>query len=283
MEGTQRPGDIYFLLVICSHTGNYGRNLPLLTMNDELPPKIGAGVPPPLAPPLIQSIPPPLPPSAPEKKRRSWWPLGIAVVLAIVLAGLVIAPIVRIALSRDKGPRQQSPGTEAFHQADLRIISGDGAIALGNTPAAVSLAKDYSKSLKVLREDFFTKSKEGAFSLTKGEFITFCQWNGDSCVFLVHVPDLRHFTHSAKKSLAELAWINAQSVLQAQQSRPAPQTVVVALKGALLYDAIMIGDYIAEPANRLDGIRTRESGLGNTPLLYPFFAPAAETVTPQSR
>lgn len=254
-------------------------------MNDELPPIIGAGAPPPLPPPLIKPASPPSLPPSPEEKQRVWWPIGLGVLLVLVFAGFLIFPVVRLALSRDKSPRQQkqSPGAAAFHQADLRIISGKGAIASGNTPAAISLARDYSRNLKVLRENFFTKSDEGSFSITKGEFITFCQLNQDSCVFLVHVPDLRHFTRSAKKSLAELAWINAQSVLQTQKTLPVPNTIVVATKGALLYDTIMIGDHIADQSDPLDGIKTRELGLGNGSLLHPFFASAEEPATPQTQ
>ena len=86
----------------------------------------------------------------------------------------------------------------------------------------------------------------------------------------------------AKQSLTELAWMNAQSVLQAKTQHP-PKTVVVGVKGVLLYEAILIGDFVPEPAARDDGIRTRSSGIMDEKLFFPFFAPEAESVAPKGR
>jgi len=94
--------------------------------------------------------------------------------------------------------------------------------------------------------------------------------SNDSCVFLVHVPDLRRFKSDVKKSLADLAWINAQSVIKTTLSSP-PATVVVGIKGAAWYDTILIGDFIDDPATQGDGIKTRGSGIKDIQLLYPFF------------
>jgi len=167
-------------------------------------------------------------------------------------------------------PRQVASGEAAFREANRQIIGNRGTVAFGNSSEAISLAQDYSKSLKILRDGFFTEGKKGAYSVSKGDFLTYCQWNGDSCVFLVHVPELRRFTTDAKKSLTELAWINAQSVLKASTQKP-PKTVVVGVKGAVLYEAVLVGDFISDPKGK-DGVRTRGSGISGTELLYPFFA-----------
>jgi hypothetical protein len=169
-------------------------------------------------------------------------------------------------------PSEARPGELEFREANRQIITGHGSTAFGNNEEAKALAKDYSTSLKIKRDSFFSRGTSSALTELEGVFVTYCQLNGDACVFLVHVPDLRGFSDEAKKSLADLAWINAQSVLQARARHP-PKTVVVGMKGLLLYDAILIGDYIADPQPGKDGIKTRASGLKEMELFYPFFAP----------
>jgi len=166
----------------------------------------------------------------------------------------------------------KAPGQAAFDNANRQIISGREGVAFGNSAEAQGLAREYSKTLKILRETFFTKGNKDAFSISKGEFLTYCHVDDDSCVFLVHVPELRHFVSDAKTSLADLAWMNAQSILQTKLAHP-PKTLALGVKGALLYDAILIGDYVSEPTNAPggDGIKTRGSGLDGMKLLYPFF------------
>lgn len=58
--------------------------------------------------------------------------------------------------------------------------------AKGNSPEAIVLAKDFSRVMKSLRDDFFTPAKKGDVSLSGGEFITWCELHEGSCVFLVH-------------------------------------------------------------------------------------------------
>ena len=168
-------------------------------------------------------------------------------------------------------PRQAAPGEAAFRAANKQIISNKGTTAFGNNSESIALGNDYAKGLKILREGFFTKKNDEAFSITKGEFLTYCQLNKDSCVFLVHVPELRRFTAEAKASLSELAWINAQAVLKANLAQP-PATVVVGLKGAVFYESICVGDFVSNPSTEGDGIKSRGSGVEGLKLLYPFFA-----------
>jgi len=46
------------------------------------------------------------------------------------------------------------------------------------------------------------------------------------------------------------------------------------VKGALLYDVILIGEFIPEPSKDNDGIKTRNDGatLEGMRVFYPFFA-----------
>jgi hypothetical protein len=171
-------------------------------------------------------------------------------------------------------PQAALPGELEFREANKQIIADPNTVVFGNSEAALALAKQYSTSLKIMRDKMFTKGDQTALGSLEGDFLTYCQSNEDSCVFLVHVPELRRFTEEAKESLANLAWINAQSVLQANTRRP-PKTVVVGVKGLLLYDNILIGDYVADPQPGKDGIKTRGSGLADMKLLYPYFVPPA--------
>jgi hypothetical protein len=170
-------------------------------------------------------------------------------------------------------PHQPEPGEPQFREANRLIIANtnDNQV-FGNSAAARALAQEYSKSLKILRDNLFTKDNPTAIGSMEGDFHTFCQLNDDSCVFLVHVPELRRFDDEAKKSLTDFAWINAQSVLKASTRKP-PKSVVVGVKGLMLYDAILIGDYVADPEPGKDGIQTRSAGLQDMKLFYPYFAP----------
>jgi hypothetical protein len=114
-----------------------------------------------------------------------------------------------------------------------------------------------------LRDEFFTDSKTKV-KLSGDNFVTFCQLEQGRCAFVVHAPDLRHFTDEAKQSLAELAWQVGKSV--AQEELEDGDQLGVGLKGVIFYGAVMTG----------------EIGLGEEPRttkesddLLPFFAPPA--------
>jgi hypothetical protein len=180
-------------------------------------------------------------------------------------------------------PVQESPGQAEFREADRQIIANKGTVAFGNNREGISLARDYSTSMKLLRENLFTAGKKNAFSMAQGEFLTYCHLNTTNCVFLVHVPELRRFTGDAKKAMADLAWNNAQSVLKANLGSP-PKQIAVGVRGALLYDVILIGEFVPEPKGDEDGIKTRIDGapLQALRVLYPFFA-AEESWAPASQ
>ena len=232
-------------------------------------------------PPKIPVPPPALPPIA-NRKRGLPLLVKITIVLAVAFVGFLGFRMVQFVRYAKSHPRQVQPGEAEFREANRQIIANKGMLGFGNTREAELLAQEYSKSLKIMRENLFTEGKKGALSMSKGEFLTFCQWNGDSCVFLVHVPELRRFTSEAKQSLTELAWINAQAVLKTK-TRPPPKTVVVGVKGALLYESILVGDFIAEPAPGVDGIKTRGSGVSDTAIFHPFFAPKAPPAKPLAK
>ena len=233
-------------------------------------------------PPPLPGGPPALPPQPqPELPKRRGMPLiaKISLLIAVVVASFIAFRVVQFAKYMKEHPRHAVPGELEFREANRQIIGNKGTVSFGNNGEAVSLASDYSKSLKILREGFFTEGKKNAFSISKGEFLTYCQWNGDSCAFLVHVPEFRRFTSDAKKSLTDLAWMNAQSVLAASK-QPPPKTIAVGVKGAVLYETVLIGNFVSDP-QKGDGIITqRASGISGTALLYPFFAVKDKSTKP---
>jgi hypothetical protein len=170
------------------------------------------------------------------------------------------------------GAKSGKAGEPEFREANRKISINNNAVAFGNNAEAVALAANFSKSLKIMRDNFFSEGKKNAFSIAKGEMLTYCQLNSNSCVFLVHVPELRRFTREAKDSMNELAWMNAQTVL-ATKAKRAPTNLVVGVRGAILYESVTIGSFIAEPEPGKDGVRQREQGMTGVPLLYPYFIP----------
>jgi hypothetical protein len=224
-------------------------------------------------PPLLSSSTPPI--MVPQSKPRRTGYLLVTLILGLLFAGFVGYRVVQFVRYARSHPRTAQPGEAEFREANRLIIAGNEGGAFGNSPAAIALAKKYSQGLKVLRENLFTEGGKTALAPLEGDFLTYCQLNADSCVFLVHVPELRKFNTDAKKSMNELAWINAQALLQAHTNPPA--TVVVGVKGLMLYDAILIGDFDADTKSGLDSIQERGAGLEDMKLFYPFFAPPLTT------
>jgi hypothetical protein len=221
------------------------------------------------------NIPPPISPGLPaqQAKKKGVSKFVLAVVVVVVLfIGFIGFRVVQFAIYAKNHPRVVPPGEAQFMEANRAIISNKGSSGYGNTPEATALAEQYSKSLKIMREQFFTKANADRMSLSKGEFLTWCQLGSTSCVFVVHVPDLRHFTRDAKDSLVDLAWLNAQSVLATRKGAP-PKTIGVAVKGAALYERVTLGHFIADPEKDGNGIDKSGSTQSDTMWLYPFFAP----------
>jgi acyl carrier protein len=198
---------------------------------------------------------------------------SVVLLVALLVVGFVGLHLGLLFFMASKAPRAKPPGAAEFQKANLQILSYKGVVGFGNTSEAASLAQEYSKSLKILRATFFSEGKKNSLSISKGEFLTYCHLNDDSCVFLVHVPELRRFTADAQKSMSDLAWRNAQHVIEA--SGISPRTLAVGVKGAVLYDSVMVGHPVPGSA-QADGITERSSGLGSEALLYRFFAPTAD-------
>jgi hypothetical protein len=162
-------------------------------------------------------------------------------------------------------------GESGFKQANGQIAVKSGSPAKGNSDEAIKLAGEFSKNIRALREEFFTKrKKEPLFSLSEGEFLTYCRLDDEGCVFLVHVPDLRKFKKEAKADLAELAWATAQSVVRSNLDSPPPR-LGVGTRGIMFYDQAMVGNFLADDEAVGNGIDARETGTGCEKLLFTFF------------
>lgn len=206
--------------------------------------------------------------------------LGIFVFCVVLVVGFVGYRIYQgIQYARAHPGLLRDSGRTEFHLADNLILTDHGTNGFGNNPTAAEMAGHFSRALKVLREGFFTKSgKSSTLTQVEGQFITYCQLNPDSCVFLVHVPELRKFDEDAKSNLAEIAWMSAQTILR-DSTNPPPKTVVVGVKGLMLYDTVMIGDFVDHDTPGHDGIKTRSSGFNGEQLLYTYFAPPTNSLT----
>lgn len=187
---------------------------------------------------------------------------GLALLVSYPLFGLGVLWLIIGQLPRSPEiPR--SPEQIALSAAERKILGDAKGVAHGNSPRAKELAESFSARLKELRDDFFTDSKT-KIKLSGDQFVTFCQLEQGRCVFLVHAPDLRHFTDDAEKSLAELAWAVGKSV--AGQELEDGDQLGVGLKGVIFYGAVMTGQI---------GVGKEPRMTKNSDDLLPFFAPSA--------
>lgn len=158
-------------------------------------------------------------------------------------------------------------GEEALQAAE-RLISakGDGA-AHGNTPEARELARRFSAQMAILRDAGIEKQKRKSFSLTGGQFLTYCRISDQKVAFVTHVPGLRKFTDDAKQFIAEAGWLTAQQC--ALQLDPQPGSVTVGLRGIVNYDAVLTGS--------LSGSPQQHAGAQASEVLADFFGSAPAT------
>lgn len=177
-----------------------------------------------------QSVPP-----RPSTSLRSGFVWALVMVIGVPFAYVMVRS------SREDAELKQQPGHAAFLDANNLLAGRSQGIAHGNSPAAQELAKALSSSLKVAREMGIESRKSApTVSLTHGEFITYCLLTKESCVFMVHVPDLRKFSPEAKDFITEEAWLAALAITKPQKADL--RKLAVGLRGALLYDRVASGN-----------------------------------------
>lgn len=164
----------------------------------------------------------------------------VTAVMACVVTVLNFGKLVTDSIS-SKFKAPLSPAKLAFQEAN-RLIDADISpiIGHGNTPYAEKLAQAFASRVKRERETGIKASSETALlGVTHGKFLSYCRINPDSCVFMVHVPELRNFDESAKRFIVGLAWTMACK--QAALLQPQPKRVAVGIRGALRYDEVVEG------------------------------------------
>ena len=207
------------------------------------------------------------------------WVVRGVVTVGILIFAFIGLRAVQFARYLKTHPRHLAAGEAEFSEAQRTIIAARGQIvAHGNTPEAEHLAARLSQAMKKARVELFTESRTDPLDkelTTGGDFLVFCQLNADACVFLIHVPDLRRFTSDGKESLAQLAYVAAARLLDAEK-KTGVQKLVVATKGDLFYDRVIRSDYHAQSPDPLRGAHNDEVTPGvravEVPELYPFFA-----------
>ena len=154
----------------------------------------------------------------------------------------------------------------AFSKASGAIVSSSGGIGYGNTDEARLIAVEFAESMKMVRDEAID-GEDSALSISGGNFLTYCQLNEDSAVFLVHVPDLRNYEEDAKEFIADMAWTMAQQRLQGS-SIPLGSELRVATKGVVFWDKIYLGELKSEDDPEV-GIRSRNGNESDLEALFP--------------
>jgi hypothetical protein len=238
------------------------------------------------------ALPPPFsPPAAPAKSRRNqkasvWIIVGLAILFA--LSGAVYGghkfyyehSFPSGYRNRPASGWGKRPGKSEFSAANDQLQTFNGVKAFGNSPAAITLAAQFSLALKGVRAEHFTGADyPELFESTQGEFLTYCELHDQECVFIVHVPGLRRFEkksfekEDARKQLAEAAWILAQKILKANNAGQPKMELAVGLRGISMYGPIMLGNYDENMSEPEDGMIKYFDDAGMQNYLWAFFAP----------
>lgn len=199
----------------------------------------------------------------------------VIVTVTFLFAAFLGFRVVQFAFHLKNHPLPRDPGAEAVSAAARLIMSAREGVAHGNTPAAHALAEKLSKELKTIRETLFEGGNPDSIDmklLTQGEFVVFCQLNQDSCVFLIHVPEMVRYTTTAKDSLIELAHLSAAQTLDTAPQNEV-QKLAVATRGNILFDRVLIGDYQPQSKEPLSHTKKPDEVGVLVPSLNPFFTP----------
>ena len=197
-------------------------------------------------------------------------------VVAVVFFILPFVAVVGLGFlgNKDTAADSNDPGKELFEEMNKRIGAYRDVEAFGNTPEAQTIAQDFAMMMKAVREESFTKGKEGALSLSKGHFLTYCHADADAVVVLCHVPEFRRFQDDAKAALMQIAWSVAQSATEKTAAKT--RRMVVGLRGVALYYQFWSGNSTGKPAHK------RDHSDGRRALYLELAPPTAQVPTPSA-
>lgn len=206
--------------------------------------------------------------------------LAFAAVMALMFAAVTGGPNESgRAGGQVEGRRAGGPGEAQFTLANRQIEMNRGNAAFGNSPKAVMVAERFSSNMKKLRGVLFQGGKQEGLSLSHHEFLTCCELQETQCALIVHVPELRRFTDSAKASLGTLAWFTAQQALQGEGVGRPGMKVAVGLRGIVLYDRVLMGTFTPDLSGSTNGPSETITGSHPEERLFPWFQ-SAEAPTP---
>jgi zinc-ribbon family len=225
--------------------------------------------------------PPPLAGIGPAKK-RSVVGRVILIVFLVWIGSIFATAFLNVFFAKNRSESSvMKPGHDEFQAATKSIASGDQEVAHGNTPQARELAAKLSEGLGEVSKTIPTVGKPDLLDQTGGKFLVFCQLNEDACVFLVHVPNLRHFDANTQKSIAKMCYLEGCLVIR-DSGVKGIQHVAVATRGALLYSTAMVGAYPPQQPNPQDRLAELDTEAADVPALLPYFTakPATDDATP---
>jgi hypothetical protein len=164
----------------------------------------------------------------------------VLIVAVVAGAGVLLLGGCVLLLVGVAGKREVTQAERNFQEASGQITAHKEQVAFGNSPRAVDIAKAVSDDLKKARTDLFKGGKRGKFSLSDGEFLTYCELQASYCAILVHVPELRQYDKEAKEIQGDIAW---EIALGQMHDRFPEQDfeLAVGLRGSILYGPIRIG------------------------------------------
>lgn len=199
------------------------------------------------------------------------WGLAGAGALLLLMLGLVAFGIFSAGEAESRRPKVA--GEAGFKAANNLISIHRGTVASGNSPQAVAVAARFSQTMKGLRDGLFEGGKKDGFSVSRHEFLTHCEMHDGTCAIIVHVPELRRFSNEAKDSLAEIAWITAQTVVREQAAGQPGMKLAVGLRGVLSYDRVLMGKLVSGVTNTDTGVFETIKEYNSEQRLFPFFRP----------
>jgi hypothetical protein len=223
----------------------------------------GLAVPAAAAPPLVS------PAEAAERESRKSFILRLAwgiVILVFLGLGWVGYKIYK---AGENLPPE--PGRAEFQAANARI-GGAGPGDSGNTPEAAGLATRMSQAMEAIRSRNFEATEDKSFVDRHDRFKTFCDLRPDQCVFLIHVPELRRFAPDAQKSLGQMAWQAAQTLLDQAGTNKAGMRLAVGLRGIAAYNRVLTGQFAPRAAGANTAAPGVSAGIGCERELYSWFA-----------
>jgi hypothetical protein len=207
--------------------------------------------------------------NAPQGVARGPSRRTFGLVLRFVLIGvglLVVAAIGLLAVQTyqltKRAEATHRPSSSSYLYTASRMIGPRGSPASGNSREAGSLAAKLAAAMTTIREEHFTESSKKSL-IDQGDTLkVYCDLRPDQCVFLLHLPELRHFEEDARTAMGNYAWNAAQAVLKRNVAPDEPLRLAVGLQGAVSFERVMIGSYSPDGGEGAATVPEVERGFG---------------------